>query len=258
VIFDAIFVAAIFLLGAGIGSFLNVVVLRFGKEQGASRGRSRCPHCERPLNPMDLVPVFSFIFLRGRCRYCDKSISPQYPIIELIMGFSALVFLWPLPADWYGMGEAAANLTLIFILLVLFVIDLRTFLLPDYYIVLLTVAVVVRQSMTMIAVNEMQLGTLTGAGLMLALWLATRGRGLGLGDVKLIIPLGMLFGLPGTLFLLFMSFVLGGAVGSWLLATGRASAKTAVPFGPYLTGVSLTLLVWPQLPHLFWEFLLGI
>lgn len=217
-------------IGACIGSFLNVVSLRYGKKN-FWYGRSSCPDCQHALSRWELVPVLSFIALRGSCRTCGQKISWQYPVVELI---TATAFMWAFPS---------LRLAVIFSLfIVLFLIDLRTMILPDIYILVLTLATLPGQ----IA------GALLGSGLLFALWAITRGRGLGLGDVKLMIPLGLLFGPLGTLTLLFFAFVSGGLLAAILLATGRVTLKTAVPFGPFLLLAAAAQLLWPALPNILW------
>lgn len=254
---EPVLVAALFILGAAVGSFLNVLVLRFNTDMGASQGRSRCPDCRHQLAWYDLVPVLSFIWQQGRCRYCRHSISVQYPVVETLGGLLLLIIFWPLPASAAALLGGSLQFIIICLLLVLFLIDLRTFLLPDYYIVLLSVVVLWRQTTWPLPPMSVYWGVVATAGFLLLLWVGTKGQGLGLGDVKLMVPLGLLFGVGGAIFLLFAAFVVGGAVGAYLLLTGKATPKTAVPFGPYLAGMAIALLIWPQLPPVFWQFIFG-
>ena len=229
-------VPLIFLFGAVIGSFLNVVILRSIKGESLN-GRSKCPGCQHTLAWYELVPVFSFLVQRGRCRSCGAGISLQYPIVELLSGIAAAL-LFP---------NILAFL-LFAVLLVLFVTDLHTFLLPDFFTVLLTAIVLYSGSVS-------YGGMLIGTGFMLFLWAVTSGRGIGFGDVKLMIPLGLFFGVEGVVALLAGAFITGGLVGTYLLVTGKASRKTAIPFGPYLTGFAMLFLVYPAIIEMFWSFL---
>ncbi len=160
---------------------------------------------------------------------------------------------------------AILDLVIVITLIVLFTIDLRTLLLPDKYIIFLTVVVVARLLTThySLLTTNYQLFTTTllgaaiGSGLLGLLWLITRGRGLGLGDVKLMIPLGLLFGYIDTAWLLLTAFFIGGLLAAGLLAAKKVTMKTAVPFGPFLAGAAILFILWPDLPRLLTTLILG-
>jgi len=235
----------VFMLGAAIGSFINVVALRFvtGK---TLKGRSHCPHCKKQLTWIDLVPVFSYVFLLGRCRFCKKAISPRYVVVELIAGASLLMLAFS-----SSIPITIINFILVTVLLILFLIDLKTLILPDFYVVLTAVIAFIRIGLhTDQSPKSVFMGMLIGSGFLLALWIITRGAGIGLGDIKLMIPLGALFGTSATISLLFIAFMVGGGIGTFLLLTKRATPKTAIPFGPLLSGVAILFITFPQLPQL--------
>lgn len=218
----------VFLFGSAIGSFLNVVILRYLSGEGIM-GRSHCPHCHTTLNWYELFPVISYSIQGGRCRHCHKSISAQYPIVELFTGIAAVV-LFPNILEF-----------IVFcLLIVLLVIDWRTYLLPDFFVLLLTVAVLLSGRASLF-------GLLIGAGFLLFLWAITSGKGIGFGDIKLMIPIGLFFGGGGTTLVLAAAFVVGGIIGLYLLITKQATRKTAIPFGPYLAGAAAILLLFPSL-----------
>ncbi|MFH1353735.1 MAG: A24 family peptidase [bacterium] len=225
------------------------------EEAGILRGRSHCPFCHKKLAWPELIPILSFIFLRGRCRTCHNQISLQYPLLELAIGVFTLILFTPLPATSAAFAIAVLSLISIALLIILFVIDLRTMLLPDIFIIILAVVVVlslfINYSLqpTAYSLITALLGMTIGSGVLAFLWLITRGRGIGLGDVKLMLPLGALFGPIGTITLLFPAFISGGAVGAFLLLTGRANMKTPVPFGPFLAGVAILFILIPELPQ---------
>jgi prepilin signal peptidase PulO-like enzyme (type II secretory pathway) len=236
-----------FLFGASVGSFLNVLALRWlaGK---AITGRSLCPHCQQSLPWFSLVPLLSFMFLHGRCTHCTCPISVQYPLIEFIAGLCALILFIPLPSTYSAWLAQLLIFIMIALLLVLAIIDSRSFLLPDTHIIILSLIVLLYLWLISPGVwFEPLLGSLLGSGFLFLIWLATRGRGLGFGDVKLMLPLGALFGFPAVFILLWLAFIAGGLVGLWLLWRGRANLKTALPFGPYLVLAALILLLAPQL-----------
>ncbi|HLD25958.1 MAG TPA: prepilin peptidase [Candidatus Andersenbacteria bacterium] len=241
----------VFVFGTIIGSFLNVVILRTGG--GALRGRSHCPHCQKTLRATELIPLLSFMLQRGRCRQCGQKISVQYPIIELATGLAAMLLFTPLPLTASAWLTAGSSLIIFALLLILFVIDLKTMLLPDLFVVLLAVAVVAQLVVSTThysaswRTTHSLMGALVGAGFLGLLWLITRGQGIGLGDVKLMLPLGALFGTGGTAALLGTAFIVGGLMASCLLLARRVTAKTAVPFGPFLAGSAMLFLVYPSL-----------
>ncbi len=245
-----------FLYGSIFGSFLNVVSLRtIARLHGHPAGsilttRSACPDCHSTLRWWELIPIFSFLFLRGRCARCHARISFQYPVVEITFGVITAMLWLLVPTPHTGTSLLIFTLQLIIagLLLVLFIIDLKTMLLPDKFIVMLSCAVLTLLA-TQYQLNlNAVIGLLIGAGFLFLLWAVTRGRGLGFGDVKLMLPLGALFGGWGTVVLLFIAFIIGGLISIILLLRGHAHLKTAIPFGPFLVTAALLLLLFPDLP----------
>lgn len=256
-------------VGTVFGSFVNVVIWRYLKKEKIT-GRSHCPHCYKPLAWWELIPLISFILLQARCRHCHKAISVQYPLLELWLGLAAIILFTPWPTDGLTLIQAALLFAIIGWLTVLAVIDLYTMFLPDQFIIGLSVTVVLLLTMQLIVTpaNYFPLtrgsegfshlsGSLISAGLLLLLWLITKKQGIGFGDVKLMLPLGALLGFPGSLFMLWLAFVLGGLAGLWLLWRRRASLKTPIPFGPFLITAAILILLLPWLPNSFFFFFLS-
>ncbi len=257
-IFEILLSTIVFFIGASIGSFLNVVIERFARGNQPITGRSACPHCQRTLRWFELLPVVSYVIQVGKCRSCGYKIPLQYLTMELVCAAIAFGMLFQLLYGYVSAPQALLTTGALYLLIVLFMIDLKTFYLPDIYIVLLTILALIWAALEQpISGQSMLLGAVTGSGFLFLLWLVTKGKGLGFGDVKLMIPLGLLFGLPGTIFILFSSFVVGGMVGIVLLALGKANPKTAIPFGPYLTGAAVLLLLWPDVQEFFFHILLS-
>ncbi len=249
---DAFFVFFTFLAGACVGSFVNVIALRSISGQAMIADRSRCPRCQKTLRWYELVPLFSFIFLGGRCYSCRQPISLQYPIVEILTGIVLVALLLSVQPEQF-LGQIISFI-IFCILLVLLIIDQHTFLLPDFFIVLLAIAVLLWPTLAdTVSERSMFFGVIIGAGFLFLLWLITRGRGIGLGDVKLMIPLGLLLGGAGSVVLLFFAFVIGGLYGLYLLLSGKATPKTALPFGPFLIAVAFVLLLWPDITTSFWH-----
>ena len=273
---DPIYLGVRFVLGLAVGSFMNVVSMRYDPDRPLWSGhilggRSYCPHCKRTLRWFELVPLFSYAFLGGRCRTCRKGLSLQYPLVELATGllFACMPFVIkasgqvfaPQYSGWISAVWTAAAV----LLLLMSLIDRRTQIIPDEINVLLIALGAVRIFLESSAgapnsaflsrfallfsftgnpwVNH--LAAALGAGLFFGLLvLATRGKGMGLGDVKLAFALGFLFGAPDTIFLIMFGFIIGALYGVWKIVWGRGRLKTAVPFGPFLALGALAVMLW--------------
>lgn len=249
--------AILFALGACIGSFLNVVIYRTEKGEDWVSGRSHCETCSGKINWYDNIPLISFLALRGRCRHCSKKISPAHPIVEGLLG---TLFVW-----WWFLGSIFFRLTvepfvmiqplfwLIVGVLLIFILveDLMSFYIPLWALLgLALLSVFYRFGLVLFSVMRVQdlLSTYIAAFLMTAffyfLHAATKGRGMGFGDVLLTFPLVILVGWPRSIVWLFLSFVLGAVVGSLLLIFGKAKAKQKIPFGPFMVTAIFIALLW--------------
>lgn len=224
----------LFILGLTVGSFLNVLIDRLPNDKGLL-GRSHCDYCKKTLQPQDLVPVFSYIFLRGRCRYCQKRLQIQYPLIEL---FSGVVFIltWASFAN-KGIEEQIYTIVLMSLFIAMFFSDLKYQILPDeeqiaLFVVGTTYMFVVNTPSFLIV--ERFVFSFVAMAPLLILFLATKGRGMGFGDVKLSFLFGFLFGLQGALMVLYMSFVSGGLFGIVALVFRKTKLKSKIAFGPFL------------------------
>lgn len=267
--------ALLFILGLAIGSFLNVVALRYNPERGvfnfrSIRGRSMCPSCRVTLHSYDLIPVLSFLLLRAKCRYCRHPISFRYPMVELATG---LIFLLPLYFNnhfglahllaqggtlvWYYALIAIWTLVLLIFLLIA-LIDIQLYIIPNGLNWALAALGVARAgflfwfdkfdithgtflgSYALLAGARENaflnagVGALVGAGIFAVIIAATRGRGMGLGDLKLMAALGLLFGWPDIVLVTVFAFILGALYSARLLLMGEKSLKDAVPFGPFI------------------------
>lgn len=247
----------LFALGSAIGSFLHVVAERYMNGTSPVRGHSICPHCKKRLSAYELIPIISYIVQRAHCRGCGAAIPMHYPLLELVSGVLFLLVFLPVVTASQSLVLALCIYIAACLLLILLHIDARSMMLPDIYILMLAGMSIVIAYLTGSTADQMALGALVGSGAIYAIWLATAGEGIGFGDVKLMIPLGMLFGLRGSITLLFLAFFIGGMVGIVLLAMKKAGRKTAIPFGPFLAGAALLLLIYPQISDRFFA-LLGV
>lgn len=241
----------IFIFGAIIGSFLNCLIYRLEKDQ-SMWGRSYCPHCRHTLAWFDLIPVVSFIWLLGKCRYCHQKISFQYPLVEIITG-ALFLFIFH---QWQGF-EWAQILWLWYLtasLLVIFVYDLKFFLIPDKVLFpAILVALLYHMSFGYI------LAAMLASGFFLALFLVSKGNWMGFGDVKLAILLGLLLGWPNILVGMFLSFLFGAIIGIILmiLPKPKITLKSQLPFAPFLITGTFVALFWSsQLIEFYQSFFL--
>lgn len=227
-----------FLFGAIIGSFLNVVAYRFNTGKSLN-GSSHCLSCGVRLRFFELVPVFSYLAQKGRCRHCKSHVPSHYAIVELVTG-ALFVGIWLAFSN--DLVLAALNLVFASVLVVVFVYDLRHLVIPDRLVLLLLGIALVYVSLEGVSYDAL-LGALIPASFLGALWLVTRGRALGLGDVKLVVPLGLILGAWGSISLLLFAFWIGAVVSVALLVRGQSrlpfmhgnlTMKSEVPFAPFL------------------------
>lgn len=276
----------LFALGTAGGSFLNVLTLRYDPEKrflskAVFGGRSRCVHCARTLRWFELIPLISFLMLRGRCRTCHVRLSFQYPGIEIVGGAAfigvvmALNSFYNISFSAFVTGSAPllhyAIVVLWFCvalaLIAITVIDIRHYIIPDELNILIAVlgvgaAILVEYRMptllpfrtsfvahyellffpiTTILLNRLA-GALVGGAIFGALAFGSRGRAMGFGDVKFAVALGILFGWPDIGLITILSFILGGIWGAVLLIFRAKGMRDRIPFGPFIVlGALLTL-----------------
>lgn len=252
------------ILGLIVGSFLTAFSYRFENNMSIAKGRSICPNCKKQIEWYDNIPVISYLLLDGKCRKCSKKISIRYPLIELM---TAVVFLAVSlvyfnclansnilckTTEYLGFITLPYFLLIAALLLLIFVIDMEHQIIPDLF--TFTLLILVMLPITLIPFDDIYARLFAGfvpSVILLILALITKGKGMGLGDVKFAIPAGMLAGWPGTLYWLYLSFLTGAVVGIILLLVGKASMKSKIAFGPFLV-FSLIVTI------LFGDFLAGI
>lgn len=222
---------AIGVIGAVIGSFVNVVSVREAKGEDFVHGRSYCPHCQHSLHALDLLPILSYLFLRGKCRYCRQSISIRYFLVEMI--FFILFYLVAYlkqPTEIVGYFLCTICMLIALMDVDLYEIDLRLLL------VLLTVGFCIRLD----AVEDAILSMIAG----LILYITVYGIGkwiwkeevFGMGDVYYLIALGPYFSSSQILFVGLFSFVFGGGVViGWMILSKRNQLYAKIPFAPFIS-----------------------
>ena len=220
----------IFVLGAVIGSFLNVCIHRLPAEISVASPPSNCPQCRTPIKFYDNIPILSFILLRGRCRVCGTPISVQYILIEIINGAVYAVIAWK-----FGLYTETVFYALLFsALLTASVIDLYHQIIPDV-ITLPGIIIGLAASGFILpsGIKSAFFGALLGGGLFFVIAVASRG-GMGGGDIKLIAMIGSFLGLTDVLITIVLSSFIGSVVGILMMVMFGKGRKYKIPFGPFL------------------------
>ena len=246
--------ALIGVVGAAIGSFLNVVIHRVPAGVSVVHPPSACPACAAPVRPYDNIPIISWFVLRGRCRDCGAPFSGRYAVVELItaLAFAGLAVL-QLPAVLAATSASAAIAAALVLVAMLYfaavsialaAIDLDTHRLPDSIVLPSYVVLAVLLGAAALLTGDLEgaARTAAGAGILFGAYLLLAfisPRGMGMGDVKLAGVIGLVLGFSGWAALAvgtLAAFLLGGVVGIALIVAGRARRNTGIPFGPWMLG----------------------
>ena len=230
----------IFLLGTSLGSFANVCIYRLPKSKQIISGRSFCPRCKKKIIWYDNLPLISFIFLNGKCRNCNKSISARYFIVELITGIIFLLIYF----NYKDFNTIVFLSVLVLILIMIFFIDLENFIIPDtlnFSIMGLALLKNFLPDFNTSLIHEINQSIIGGIVGYLSIWLIIylyktlkKIDGMGLGDAKLMAGIGLLFGWQSIPFVLFVSSILGLFFVVPSLIKKQKNLKTEIPFGPFI------------------------
>jgi len=240
----------VFIFGLCAGSFLNCVIYRL-EQKKSLKGRSFCPHCKHTLSWQDLFPVFSFLFLKGKCRYCHKKISIQYPLVELFTGVLFVLILASVcPISVLYQYISVLYLFVIScLLIIIFVYDLKHYIIPDK---ILFPAIAIAVIYDLIPpynwsnIFYIFLAAVIASAFFLIIFLVSKGRAMGFGDVKLAFLMGLLLGLPNVLAALFLAFFFGAIIGLILMGFGKKGLKSEIPFGPFLIAGTFIAMLWGE------------
>ena len=273
----------LFIIGLFLGSFINVLALRYQTshrlfDKNVRLGRSECPACHHVLAWRDLIPILSFVILRGHCRYCRVKISWRYPITEIMTGLILSLLYWQL-SDFYAFSmpildsnfyfSAEGGLDFKFLIFIIWslifltlwliaLIDLKTMLIPNGLVLFLSALGALKLFVNDYGLRIKDTGSflneysylfgdfssnwlnyfLTALGAFLIFFLLvvlTKEKGFGMGDVKLIASLGLIFGWPDLLIILNLAFISGTIFALYLILAKKRSIKDMVPFGPFLS-----------------------
>lgn len=229
-----------------IGSFLTVASEDPDGFDWLKRKRSKCMECGHVLGFADLFPVFSYLWLKGKCRYCGKKIAPYHLFTELV---TVVVFVMAYLVAPKPLGlNFVLQLVILTLLIVLTLTDLKFWTLPDIFVGLLGLAGIIGAAvLRQPDIKNAILGGIAGFALLGSIHFFSRGRAMGFGDVKLAAAMGLVLGVGQVILALMLAFVLGGIVGGVLMSLKKATSKSMVPFGPFLTVATALLLLFPQL-----------
>lgn len=258
-------ILALLFFGLAFGSFINAYVWRehLSEESPRSkfrslsvwRGRSVCPNCRHHLAAVDLVPVLSWLWLKGKCRYCKKPISLQYPIVELATTILFMVSYLFWPGSFADTSQIVLFIMWLWVVVsgvALTVYDLKWMLLPNRLIyplglfALIFALVENTQEQSFPHIASAAIGSLLFGGFFYAIYQISKGKWIGGGDVRLGFVLGLLLGWQKSLLCLALAAYLGTAVIIGLAATKKYSKHMKLPFGPFLLGAAFITMLWGQ------------
>lgn len=245
----------IFLFGLLVGSFLNVIILRFDTGKGIG-GRSGCFSCGNTLSWFELIPVFSFLFLKGKCRHCKSAISNQYPLVEMSTAimFLAVYIIEPFRNTFSGIDLLLllSSLVVWATLIVIFVYDLRHMVIPSELSIVFAITALLRVLLNVFnqgisVLYSSLLGALVLAGFLGCLWFFSKGAWMGFGDVEFAVGMGLYLGLPIGVSALAYSFWIGATIAISILlykkimgtsrlggSNKQITMKSEIPFAPFL------------------------
>lgn len=250
----------VFFCGLVVGSFLNVLVYRLPRGLGFVKGRSFCPKCKKKIAWFDNIPLLSFFLLRGKCRRCKKQISIRYPLVELLTGvLTILIFNFKFEIlnqyqilNFEFLIDFVLILLLFWGLVVIFFVDLEHQIIPDEIIIPLIIIFLLREfiSFFFLSPNPYNLSPIfsaVGAFLFFFLiYLATKGKGMGFGDVKLAFLMGLALGWPRIILAFYLAFLTGALTGVILILRKKAKLKQKIAFGPFLALATVISILWGE------------
>jgi leader peptidase (prepilin peptidase) / N-methyltransferase len=217
-------------LGSVLGSFYNVVGMRVPEKKMFQSERSYCPNCKQQIKAYDLIPVISYIILGGKCRSCKQKISPLYPFTELATGLLFGYSYYVIGLEW----ELVTAFVLVSMAAILFVTDMKFMLIPNKILLFfLPLFIILRVFTPLDPWWDSIIGAVVAFLLLFLVILFSRG-GMGGGDLKLFVVLGVVLGWKGVLLTFFLSSVIGAVISLVLLSTKVLKRKQAIPFGPYI------------------------
>lgn len=242
---DIFYILVFAIVGLAVGSFLNVVADRLPNGESIVYPPSHCPACKHALAAKDLFPVFSYLLLRGRCRYCGKPIPKRLALIEAVTG-AVFAYIYIM----YGFSLPALAYAFYFCLfLVLLVIDLEHQIIPNKIIYpAIVVALIISALSPDVGIISALIGGGTGLVLFVIIAVASllilKQEGMGWGDVKMVFLIGLITGFPRVLVAIYLAVISGGLVAIFLLVTHRKKKREGIPFAVFLSPASVLTILW--------------
>lgn len=252
----------IFIFGLIIGSFLNCIIWRLHEKKSPFRGRSHCPNCQHLLAWYDNIPLLSFFVLKGKCRYCNKHISWQYPLVELATGLLfVLAYLHLFPYDQLLITKNFINDELLIILLrnwffmavliIIFVYDLKYKLILDQVTLPAMAGALIfnlldslKSQVLSLELKNLFLSAIIGGGFFLIQYLVSKGKWIGGGDIRLGVLMGLVLSWPYILIAIFLAYIIGSLTSLILIASKIKTLKSKIAFGTFLSVATVMTLFW--------------
>ena len=239
----------VFLIGLSVGSFFNVIIFRFGTSKNVVKGRSRCPNCDSVIKWFDLVPVLNYFVLKGRCRGCKKKISPLYPMVETSTAATLLLLFLNTPIVSY---LTILNAFIILLLILVIFLDIRYLVIPDKILILIALGIVMLRFnlnitdfywLPAVSLSNLLISALGLTSFFAILHIVSKGRWIGLGDIKLIFLIGFLLVYPMNYLAIVTAIWLAAIFSIILLIQKKATAKTEIPFGSFLSVATIIFII---------------
>lgn len=255
-----------FFLGSSIASFLNLLVDRIVAGEQFIQGRSHCDYCQHKLAIQDLIPVLSYLFLGGKCRYCHKKLAPTYLFLEICTGviYACLIYIalfFPTTIALKGWRDFLLWMWMSAACIAILYADIRYGIIPDI-IVFPTLALQMALLLLQYSVyNPMLWLPFLAAGTVALLFLfiviITRGLGMGLGDVKFSLVMGLFLGYPGIVHALYIAFLTGALAAVILILGKKKKLRQTIPFGPFLILGMFGAALFKEPFTAWWQFFIG-
>jgi leader peptidase (prepilin peptidase)/N-methyltransferase len=249
-----LFLFAVFFAGAALGSFLNVLIDRLPRNEPIVQGRSKCASCRKTLKLLDLIPIFSYLWLLGRCRYCHAVIPLRILLVEVLGAILALILFLLILSAGISLLYAIFLFVIILSFLGIFFADFEYGIIPDEFVIAIALSslfFLIMEKPYMLAQNFL-VGIISFL-LFFSIYSVTSGRGMGFGDVKLAGAIGLFLGFPNIIVGTYAAFLTALCFSIILILTGKKKLRGGtIAFGPFLSiGAVTGYFFGPQILNIF-------
>lgn len=246
-----------------LASFFNVVIYRTAREESFSKGRSKCEKCHKQIAWYDNIPILSYLLLGGKCRHCHKKISFIYFLTELaafLLGIAFyLAYVYSPFLQGFAIWQLAIYFLMLFILLFALLSDIQYLIVPDFFVALLLVLAILAQILSskswLLPIGAVVFSTAFFYGLSFFASKILKKDALGMGDIKLMIPLSFILSWPKTALSIFLAFIIGGFFAMLVLVTGKKKIGQVLPFAPFLILAALLSYIFGEA---IWQWYFGL